>query len=130
MLHPVVEVMSAAALVPQSTSTSSLVSDVIDAHDQRQQSIPSLTSTSVAGLSLTMPLRTPSMEEDEHMMEDMEMADEDELLFLNTDNTKKRWRRDELGPPARMVASASMPTRPHFLVGIGAGCSGDSGTTL
>jgi WRKY transcription factor 22 len=43
-----------------------------------------------AGLSPTTPLRTPSMEEDEEeeeeeelLVEDMEMAGEDELLFLN-----------------------------------------------
>ncbi|XP_015689079.2 probable WRKY transcription factor 27 [Oryza brachyantha] len=45
-------------------------------------------STSPAGLSPTTPLRTPSMEEDEEeddelLVEDMEMAGEDELLFLN-----------------------------------------------
>ncbi|XP_062218789.1 probable WRKY transcription factor 27 [Phragmites australis] len=52
---------------------------------------PSPTSTS-AGLSPTTPLRTPSMEEDEEeeeeeelLVEDMEMAGEDELLFLNGD---------------------------------------------
>jgi hypothetical protein len=39
----------------------------------------------------------------------MEMAGEDELLFLNTDGMKKRWWRDESGPTARTVASASMP---------------------
>jgi hypothetical protein len=45
------------------------------------------------------------------MIEDMEMAGEDELLFLNTDGIKKRWWRDESGPVARMVSSASMPTQ-------------------
>uniref|UniRef100_A0A0E0JY71 WRKY domain-containing protein n=1 Tax=Oryza punctata TaxID=4537 RepID=A0A0E0JY71_ORYPU len=45
-------------------------------------------TTSPAGLSPTTPLRTPSMEEeeeddDELLVEDMEMAGEDELLFLN-----------------------------------------------
>ncbi|RCV04550.1 hypothetical protein SEVIR_1G010100v4 [Setaria viridis] len=58
-----------------------------DAQDQHQQPSPSPTSTSAAGLSPTTPLRTPSMEEeddeeDELMVEDMEMAGEDELLFL------------------------------------------------
>ncbi|CAD6251178.1 unnamed protein product [Miscanthus lutarioriparius] len=61
-----------------------------DAQHQHQQPSPSPTSTSTAGLSPTTPLRTPSMEEDddeedELLVEDMEMAGEDELLFLNTD---------------------------------------------
>jgi hypothetical protein len=62
-----------------------------DAHHQHQQPSPSPTSTSTAGLSPTTPLRTPSMEEDDEeeedelLVEDMEMAGEDELLFLNTD---------------------------------------------
>ncbi|OEL27441.1 WRKY transcription factor 22 [Dichanthelium oligosanthes] len=64
-----------------------------DAQHQHQQPSPSttLTPTSTAELSPTTPLRTPSMEEeddedeDELMVEDMEMAGEDELLFLNTD---------------------------------------------
>jgi hypothetical protein len=61
-----------------------------DAQDQHQQPSPSPTSTSAAGLSPTTPLRTSSIvededEEDELMVEDMEMAGEDELLFLNTD---------------------------------------------
>ncbi|KAJ1278890.1 hypothetical protein BS78_04G113700 [Paspalum vaginatum] len=57
---------------------------------QHQQPSPSPTSTSTAGLSPTTPLRTPSMdeeeeEEDELLVEDMEIAGEDELLFLNAD---------------------------------------------
>uniref|UniRef100_A0A0E0R5U0 Uncharacterized protein n=1 Tax=Oryza rufipogon TaxID=4529 RepID=A0A0E0R5U0_ORYRU len=47
-----------------------------------------LLATSSSGLSQTALLRTPSMEEDEEedgklLVEDMEMAGEDELLFLN-----------------------------------------------
>ncbi|KAL6889035.1 hypothetical protein ACP4OV_010061 [Aristida adscensionis] len=65
---------------------------VVGAGDARQpqpQPQPSSPSTS-AGLSPTTPLRTPSMEEDEEeedelLVEDMEMAGEDELLFLNGD---------------------------------------------
>lgn len=50
---------------------------------------PSPPSTSTAGLSPTTPLRTTSMEEDddeeedELLVEDMEMAGEDDLLFLS-----------------------------------------------
>ena len=47
-----------------------------------------LLATSSSSLSQTALLRTPSMEEDEEedgklLVEDMEMAGEDELLFLN-----------------------------------------------
>ncbi|CAL4888637.1 unnamed protein product [Urochloa decumbens] len=55
-------------------------------HQQRSPTTPS-TSSATAGLSPTTPLRTPSDddEEEELMVEDMEMAGEDELLFLNAD---------------------------------------------
>jgi WRKY transcription factor 22 len=61
---------------------------------QHQQQSPSPASTS-AGLSPTTPLRTPSMEEyddeeeDELLVEDMEMAGEDDLVFLNGDADSK-----------------------------------------
>ncbi|KAL6629444.1 hypothetical protein ACP70R_029209 [Stipagrostis hirtigluma subsp. patula] len=62
--------------------------------EAQHQQPPSPTSTSAAGLSPTSPLRTPSMEEDEEeeeeeeeelLVEDVEMAGEDELLFLSGD---------------------------------------------
>ncbi|KAL6606089.1 hypothetical protein ACP70R_041742 [Stipagrostis hirtigluma subsp. patula] len=62
---------------------------VVGTGDAQQQQ-PSPPSTS-AGLSPTTPLRTPSMEEDDEeeedelLVEDMEMAGEDELLFLSGD---------------------------------------------
>ncbi|CAL5022753.1 unnamed protein product [Urochloa decumbens] len=60
-----------------------------DAQHQQQRSPTTPSSTSAAaGLSPTTPLRTPSdeeEEEDELMVEDMEMAGEDELLFLSAD---------------------------------------------
>ncbi|KAF0932935.1 hypothetical protein E2562_013134 [Oryza meyeriana var. granulata] len=76
--------------LPTSTSTSAQPQPpppsvvVAGAEAAHQQSPP---STSPAGLSPTTPLRTPSMEEDEEeddelLVEDMEMAGEDELLFL------------------------------------------------
>ncbi|KAG8070401.1 hypothetical protein GUJ93_ZPchr0006g42194 [Zizania palustris] len=57
---------------------------VVASSEAHGQSPPSTS----AGLSPTTPLRTPSMEEDEEeddelLVEDMEMAGEDELLFLN-----------------------------------------------
>lgn len=58
----------------------------------QQQPSPSPQPSTSAGLSPTTPLRTPSMEdeeeeeEDELLVEDMEMAGEDELLFLNGDD--------------------------------------------
>ncbi|KAL5211614.1 hypothetical protein ABZP36_022461 [Zizania latifolia] len=57
---------------------------VVAGSEAHGQSPPSTS----AGLSPTTPLRTPSMEEDEEeddelLVEDMEMAGEDELLFLN-----------------------------------------------
>jgi WRKY transcription factor 22 len=66
---------------------------VVGGDAQDRQPSPSPTSTSTAGLSPTTPLRTPSMEEDDEeeeeedelLVEDMEMAGEDELLFLSTD---------------------------------------------
>jgi hypothetical protein len=62
-----------------------------DEQHQPQQPSPSRTSTSAAGLSPTTPLRTPSIEEDDDeedglRVEDIEMAGEDELLFMNTDD--------------------------------------------
>uniref|UniRef100_A0A0D9VEI0 WRKY domain-containing protein n=1 Tax=Leersia perrieri TaxID=77586 RepID=A0A0D9VEI0_9ORYZ len=76
-------------LSPSSSSASAAAA-------QPQQPPPSVVvagtaeSAAAAGLSPTTPLRTPSMEEDEEedvddelLVEDMEMAGEDELLFLN-----------------------------------------------
>ncbi|KAG8058661.1 hypothetical protein GUJ93_ZPchr0002g25122 [Zizania palustris] len=78
--------------LPSSSSSSSSAPtqppppSVVVAGSESHQS-PASTS---AGLSPTTPLRTPSMEEDEEeddelLVEDMEMAGEDELLFLNGD---------------------------------------------
>ncbi|KAL5208291.1 hypothetical protein ABZP36_032726 [Zizania latifolia] len=78
--------------LPSSSSSSSSTPtqppppSVVVAGSESHQS-PASTS---AGLSPTTPLRTPSMEEDEEeddelLVEDMEMAGEDELLFLNGD---------------------------------------------
>lgn len=77
---------STAPLLPPS-----LVVGGADIRDgQHQQPSPSLTSMSIAGLSPLMPLCMPSLEEgddedkDELLVEDMEIAGEGELLFLNT----------------------------------------------
>jgi len=70
----------------------SLVVGGADTNDvQHQQPSPILTSMPTVGLSPTMPMCMPSMEEDnvedkdELLVEDMEIAGEGELLFLNTD---------------------------------------------
>ncbi|XP_062223582.1 probable WRKY transcription factor 27 [Phragmites australis] len=74
---------------PQQPPPSVVVAGPGEAQHQQHPS-PSPTFTSTAGLSPTTPLRSPSMEEDEDeedelLVEDMEMAGEDELLFLNGD---------------------------------------------
>ncbi|WVZ77048.1 hypothetical protein U9M48_024950 [Paspalum notatum var. saurae] len=76
------------AAAPQQPPPSVVVGG--DAQQHQQPPSPSPTSTSTAGLSPTTPLRSPSMDEDEEeedelLVEDMEIAGEDELLFLNTD---------------------------------------------
>ncbi|CAO2045358.1 unnamed protein product [Urochloa humidicola] len=77
---------SSSAAAPQPPPPSVVVAG--DAQHQHQQASPTTPSTSATGLSPTTPLRTPSEdeeEEDELMVEDMEMAGEDELLFLSAD---------------------------------------------
>jgi WRKY transcription factor 22 len=73
---------------PSSTAQPPPPSVVVGSSSESLQPSPSAPSTS-AGLSPTTPLRTPSMEEeddeDELLVEDMEMAGVDELLFLNGD---------------------------------------------
>ncbi|CAN6272191.1 unnamed protein product [Urochloa humidicola] len=80
---------SSSTAAPHPPPPSMVVGGAGDAQHQHQQASPTTPSTSAtAGLSPTTPLRTPSEdeeEEDELMVEDMEMAGEDELLFLNAD---------------------------------------------
>ncbi|RLM93481.1 putative WRKY transcription factor 27 [Panicum miliaceum] len=82
---------SAAPQPPPPSVVVCVASSSGDEQHQPQQPSPSRTSTSAAGLSPTTPLRTPSMEEDDDeedglRVEDIEMAGEDELLFMNTDD--------------------------------------------
>ncbi|CAN6237784.1 unnamed protein product [Urochloa humidicola] len=82
---------AAAAGAPQPPPPSVVVAGGAGAGagDAQQQQRSPTTPSAAAGLSPTTPLRTPSddeeLEEDELMVEDMEMAGEDELLFLSAD---------------------------------------------
>ncbi|PUZ74985.1 hypothetical protein GQ55_1G110600 [Panicum hallii var. hallii] len=94
---------SAAPLPPPSV----VVGGADTSNMQHQQPIPSLTTMSTAGLSPMTPLCMPSMEQDddedkdELMVEDMEIAGEDELLFLNTDG-------DYIAPLEQMSSLSDM----------------------